>query len=38
MFVVGEQGVEDEERPDGIRKPPDLEGIFLGNNALRCYP
>ena len=33
MFVVGEQGVEDDERPDGIA-PPDLEGIFLGNNAL----
>ena len=33
MFVVGEQGVDDDERPDGIA-PPDLEGIFLGNNAL----
>ena len=33
MFVVGEQGVEDDESPDGIA-PPDLEGIFLGNNAL----
>lgn len=33
MFVVGEQGVEDDERPDGIASP-DLEGIFLGNNAL----
>ena len=33
MFVMGEQGVEDDERPDGIA-PPDLEGIFLGNNAL----
>jgi hypothetical protein len=33
MFVVGEQGVEDDERPDGIANP-DLEGIFLGNNAL----
>jgi hypothetical protein len=33
MFVVGEQGVEDDERPDGIARP-DLEGIFLGNNAL----
>ena len=33
MFVVGEQGVEDDERPDGIA-PPDLEGIFLGNKAL----
>ena len=33
MFVVGEQGLEDDTAPDGIRKP-DLEGIFLGNNAL----
>ena len=33
MFVVGEQGIDDDERPDGIA-PPDLEGIFLGNNAL----
>ena len=33
MFVVGEQGFDDEERTDGINKP-DLEGIFLGNNAL----
>jgi hypothetical protein len=33
MFVVGEQGVSDGENPDGIA-PPELEGIFLGNNAL----
>tara|TARA_R100001509_G_scaffold37884_1_gene20451 strand:+ start:16 stop:4524 length:4509 start_codon:yes stop_codon:yes gene_type:complete len=33
MFVVGEQGVTDDEEPDGI-EPPSLEGIFLGNNAL----
>ena len=33
MFVVGEQGVADDIAPDGIAKP-DLEGIFLGNNAL----
>ena len=33
MFVVGEQGVDDDERPDGIATPK-LEGIFLGNNAL----
>jgi len=33
MFVVGEQGVGDDIAPDGIEKP-DLEGIFLGNNAL----
>jgi len=33
MFVVGEQGVTDDEKPDGI-EPPSLEGIFLGNNAL----
>ena len=32
MFVVGEQGVE-KGLNDGIRKP-ELEGIFLGNNAL----
>ena len=30
LYVVGEQGVETRE---GI-EPPDLEGIFLGNNAL----
>jgi hypothetical protein len=33
MFVVGEQGVEGSGAPDGI-EPPDLRGIFLGNNAL----
>lgn len=33
MFVVGEQGVADGEKPDGIEQPS-LEGIFLGNNAL----
>ena len=33
MFVVGEQGFGDDIAPDGIAKP-DLEGIFLGNNAL----
>jgi len=34
MFVVGEQGRAAEGiAPDGIA-PPDLEGIFLGNNAL----
>jgi len=33
MFVVGEQGVSDGKDPDGIA-PPELEGIFLGNNAL----
>lgn len=33
MFVVGEQGFADDISPDGIEKP-DLEGIFLGNNAL----
>ena len=33
MFVVGEQGHADGAAPDGI-KQPDLEGIFLGNNAL----
>ena len=33
MFVVGEQGSTDGEAPDGI-EGPDLEGIFLGNNAL----
>ena len=33
MFVVGEQGFADGTAPDGIDKP-DLEGIFLGNNAL----
>ena len=32
MFVVGEQGVENGDY-DGIQKP-DLDGIFLGNNAL----
>ena len=32
MFVVGEQGV-DNGTADGI-KPPELEGIMLGNNAL----
>ena len=32
MFVVGEQGVEIGQH-DGIKKP-ELEGIFLGNNAL----
>ena len=32
MFVVGEQGVADG-GVDGI-SPPDLEGIFLGNNPL----
>ena len=33
MFVVGEQGHADAVAPDGIEKP-DLEGIYLGNNAL----
>jgi hypothetical protein len=33
MFVVGEQGFADDIAPDGI-SVPDLEGIFLGNNAL----
>ena len=33
VFVVGEQGFADGISPDGIEKP-DLEGIFLGNNAL----
>ena len=33
MFVVGEQGFADDIAPDGIEKP-NLEGIFLGNNAL----
>jgi hypothetical protein len=33
MFVVGEQGFRDDTAPDGIQKP-ELEGIFLGNNAL----
>ena len=33
MFVVGEQGFADDIAPDGIAAP-DLEGIFLGNNAL----
>ena len=34
MFVVGEQGVSNNNSPpDGIEKPS-LEGIFLGNNAL----
>ena len=33
MFVVGEQGYSDGSAPDGIESP-DLEGIFLGNNAL----
>lgn len=32
MFVVGEQGIES----DGIA-PPDLGGIFLGNNALEPF-
>ena len=33
MFVIGEQGYADAVSPDGIIEP-DLEGIFLGNNAL----
>jgi len=33
LFVVGEQGVRDASPNSGIAKP-DLEGIFLGNNAL----
>ncbi len=33
MFVVGEQGKADFVGPDGIR-PPSLNGIFIGNNAL----
>ena len=33
MFVIGEQGRTEGINPDGIA-PPDLEGIFLGNNAL----
>ena len=33
MFVVGETGHVDGVSPDGIIEP-DLEGIFLGNNAL----
>lgn len=33
MFVVGEQGKADFVGPDGIA-PPDLSGIFIGNNAL----
>ena len=33
MFVVGEQGASDDKAPDGI-EGPELEGIFLGNNAL----
>ena len=32
MFVIGEQGVA--EGPYDGMKPPELEGIFLGNNAL----
>ena len=32
MFVVGETGHVDGIGPDGIIEP-DLEGIFLGNNA-----
>jgi len=33
MFVVGEHGFADGVSPDGIIEP-ELEGIFLGNNAL----
>jgi hypothetical protein len=33
LFVVGEQGVRDASPNSGIARP-DLEGIFLGNNAL----
>tara|TARA_B100001939_G_scaffold347918_1_gene371331 strand:+ start:4 stop:3930 length:3927 start_codon:yes stop_codon:yes gene_type:complete len=33
MFVVGEQGSDAGGAPDGI-EGPELEGIFLGNNAL----
>ena len=33
LFVVGEQGVVNNDGPSGIVEP-DLEGIFLGNNAL----
>ena len=33
MFVVGEHGHADGTGPDGIIEP-DLEGVFLGNNAL----
>jgi len=33
LFVVGEQGLINEDGPSGIVEP-DLEGIFLGNNAL----
>ena len=32
LFVVGEQGVES----DGIA-PPDLQGVFLGNNSLEPF-
>jgi hypothetical protein len=33
LFVVGEQGLVNDEAESGIAAP-DLEGIFLGNNAL----
>ncbi len=33
LFVVGEQGVTEGVRPDGI-EPPALQGIFIGNGAL----
>ena len=33
LFVVGEQGVRDASPESGIAKP-DLEGVFMGNNAL----
>lgn len=34
LFVVGEQGVTEGTRPDGIDPPPALQGIFLGNGVL----
>lgn len=33
LFVVGEQGIDAGQKPQGI-DPPDLTGIFLGNGAL----
>ena len=33
LWVLGEQGYEDGQGPDGIARP-DLEGIFIGNGAL----
>ena len=34
LFVVGEQGVAEGIKPDGIDPPPALQGIFLGNGVL----